>query len=809
MKSNSSSYSLSILVAVLLSAVTAFGQTNTTGTNWVVTITAPDPSASEAGDPGLFNVSRGTNTTGDLLVFLSITGTALNGVDYQAISNRVLIADGAASTNITIIPIDDAIPEPTETIVVRVILAPAGFVPYRIGAPNIATNTIADNDGFVETNHPPAVTISQPSTNATFLAPTNIFIRAFAQDSDGFITSVEFFANNQSLGFGTTSNTASPFFFLTWSNVPPGAYDLTAKATDDDGAMGISLPVHIFVGTNQPPPPTNRPPVVNIVQPTNNAFFFPPATIPIRAFAQDFDGTLVSVEFFANNQSLGLGRSSNPGSTSSNLFFLTWSNVPPGAYDLTAKSTDDDGAMGISSPVHIFVGTNQPPPPTNHPPVVNIIQPTNTAFFFAPANIFIRAFAQDFDGFVTSVEFFANNQSLGLGRSTNSAGTTSSLFFLTWSNVPSGAYDLTAKATDDDGAMRISSPVHIFVGTNQPSPPTNHPPLVRLILPLDGSRFAAPATIGFAAEAQDFDPFNFVFRVEFFANGTNIGRGVRSNTGATWQSNQWYFSWSNVVAGDYVLAAKATDNFGAMAFSEPVHVSVVSTNPSPPPPTNGLAVVNITAPDPTGSEGLVMWCSNTVLGVNWWWGTNVNWLTNWPCPTGTNTATFVVRRSGETNQSLRVFYSIGGSASNGVDYESLSGVVTIPAGARAARIVVRPIDDTLREGIETVVLRLRLPLDPADTPYAIGLRGSAAAYITDNEVLPPPCGLLADGTVHLCLPFTNQCFRVELSTNLVNWEGICTNRLADGAAHLLDPDAANCLRRFFRFIPVPCPPDDE
>ena len=127
---------------------------------------------------GLFNVSRGTNTTGDLLVFLSITGTALNGVDYQAISNRVLIADGAASTNITIIPIDDAIPEPTETIVVRVILPPAGFVPYRIGAPNIATNTIADDDGFVETNHPPAVTISQPTTNATFLAPTNIFIRS-------------------------------------------------------------------------------------------------------------------------------------------------------------------------------------------------------------------------------------------------------------------------------------------------------------------------------------------------------------------------------------------------------------------------------------------------------------------------------------------------------------------------------------------------------------------------------------------------------------------------------------------------------
>jgi len=144
-----------------------------------------------------------------------------------------------------------------------------------------------------------------------------------------------------------------------------------------------------------------------------------------------------------------------------------------------------------------------------------------------------------------------------------------------------------------------------------------------------------------------------------------------------------------------------------------------------------------------------------------------------------------------------------------VDYEELPGVVTIPAGRRAAHIVVTPIDDTLSEGIETVVLRLRPPLDPADTPYAIGRPASAAAYILDNDRSPPPCVRLPDGTVHLCTPFTNLCFRVELSTNLVNWEGFCTNRIADGAAHHLDPDATNCVRQFIRFIPVPCPPDEE
>jgi hypothetical protein len=313
--------------------------------------------------------------------------------------------------------------------------------------------------------------------------------------------------------------------------------------------------------------------------------------------------------------------------------------------------------------------------------------------------------------------------------------------------------------------------------------------------------------IGLVAEAQDFDPFNFVFRVDFFANGTQIGLGMRNSTGSA-VSNQWHFAWSNVVAGEYDLTAKATDNFGAMGVSLPVHIFVGTNQPAPP--TNQLAVVNISATDPTASEGLVMWCSNTVMGVNWWWATNGILHTNWPCPAGTNTATFTVRRSGGTNHALRVYYSIGGTASNAVDYQALPGVLIIPAGARAARIVVTPIEDTESEGIETVVLRLRLPplpLDPADTPYAIGLPSSAAAYITDNDRPPPPCMRLPDGTVHLCWPSTNKCFRVELSTNLVHWEGICTNRVADGAAHHLDPDATNCLRQFIRFIPVPCPPD--
>ena len=96
MKTNSSNLLFSITIACLLSVLTAFSQTNTTGTNWLVTITAPDASASEAGDPGQFRVSRGTNTTGNLLVFLLISGTALNGGEMLTVPLRRTLMRSAA-----------------------------------------------------------------------------------------------------------------------------------------------------------------------------------------------------------------------------------------------------------------------------------------------------------------------------------------------------------------------------------------------------------------------------------------------------------------------------------------------------------------------------------------------------------------------------------------------------------------------------------------------------------------------------------------------------------------------------------------
>jgi hypothetical protein len=230
-----------------------------------------------------------------------------------------------------------------------------------------------------------------------------------------------------------------------------------------------------------------------------------------------------------------------------------------------------------------------------------------------------------------------------------------------------------------------------------------------------------------------------------------------------------------------------------------------------PPPTNA-PVVTIIATDPIAVEGPFCWS-------NWWWTASWSggdWLINpavgdWNSPIwrtnhcfGANTAAFSVRRTGPTNTSLTVHYAMSGTASNGIDYVALSGHVTIPTGQRFARIELTPIEDSVRENIESVILTLLPPVATSNAApaYIIGTPKRAAAIILDNDQVRPPCRKLPDGLFHLCSPATNgHHFTVRSSTDLVNWTVLCTNMVTDGAVHFVDPDAPELETRFYRVVP--------
>jgi hypothetical protein len=95
-------------------------------------------------------------------------------------------------------------------------------------------------------NNPPFALLTHPAADTTYVAPADIVFNASAQDFDGTVTNVSFYANSNKLGQSATN-----LYNFTWNNAPVGYYQLTAVATDDSGGSRASVPVEVFVhGTN-------------------------------------------------------------------------------------------------------------------------------------------------------------------------------------------------------------------------------------------------------------------------------------------------------------------------------------------------------------------------------------------------------------------------------------------------------------------------------------------------------------------------------------------------------------------------------
>ena len=192
-------------------------------------------------------------------------------------------------------------------------------------------------------NNAPSVSITTPAAGAVFNAPATITLGATASDADGTISKVEFLQN----GVLLATDTASPYSH-TWSGVAAGSYALTARATDNRGAVSTSAAVNVIV--NAP----NVAPSVSITSPPGGALYDAPATVNIQASASDADGSIASVEFFRNGVSLGTDTTAP--------YSFNWANVVTGTYSLTAKATDNVGAATVSGAVSITVAS-QPSPP--------------------------------------------------------------------------------------------------------------------------------------------------------------------------------------------------------------------------------------------------------------------------------------------------------------------------------------------------------------------------------------------------------------------------------------------------------------
>jgi len=896
-----------------------------------VTLVAVQPHASEEGPkPALFIVLRNNAPDSDLRVHYGVGGTAENEIDYQPLRGTVTIPAGQFFAPIIVTPVDDDAAEPRETVVLELdIPHTTDGPPYHVAWPGRATAAIADNDA--PQNHPPSVKLTLPRNGSVFKGPLDVPLLAQAFDPDGRVEKIEFFSGEVSLGvvdhedptvdpeliainlqeldnlelpddlpgFDAAGTGFLPIvndltiapgtaFRFKWLNAPVGRHVLTAVATDNNGASASSEPVVVEIVED------NSQPVVNIL-----------AADPVAAEGEATNGEVDTARFVVQRTGstelpLDVFLSFHGKAVNAVDFLETPTTLTIAAGQRSATVTivplDDTDAEGAESvvvkvepPVCIDI---VPPPPDcyvvgrrdraeahirdnddaneNHPPAISIARPTLGSIHSAGENIAIVAQARDRDGRVVSVEFFADERSLGVVKEPIPAmdpttGGFSILppFHINWEDVPPGTYALSAEATDDDGARTRSRPVEIKViehagpvvvnivtvdgeaaeptpspdgatpsvtfneGRMQirirgrrtetfalhyqisgsaengvdyrrlpgsvlippdlefvnldvaptddalvegvesvvvslipaaaidifPPPPLsyivgesprarvvildndtaneNRPPRVELARPRQGERFRSGSEIALAAEAHDRD--GHVTSVEFFANGHSLGSvfaplilngaGVQSENDAPIGVGQVFrMTWENAPEGPHRITAVARDNDDATRMSEAREIRVIPAEQQ---------VVTVEAIDPRAREG----GSVTVDGA---------------IASDVNVAVFRISRKGDRSVELPIHFELGGAAANGVDYLELPKNVTIPAGQESVNVVVVPIDDDAVERIESVVLEIHPPVcalihPPPPTCYLVGQPSRAVAHIYDNDEdrNQPPHGFIA------------------------------------------------------------------
>jgi chitodextrinase/regulation of enolase protein 1 (concanavalin A-like superfamily) len=93
-------------------------------------------------------------------------------------------------------------------------------------------------------NFPPTVSLTSPASGASYTEPASITLSADASDTDGTVAKVDFYNGSTLLG----TSTSAPYSF-NWTSVPAGSYSLTAKATDNLGAVTASNAASVTVNS--------------------------------------------------------------------------------------------------------------------------------------------------------------------------------------------------------------------------------------------------------------------------------------------------------------------------------------------------------------------------------------------------------------------------------------------------------------------------------------------------------------------------------------------------------------------------------
>jgi len=307
----SSRRALGLLACTLALASSSYAQT--------VKILATDPVALEGTSTASFTLVRTGDSSSDLSVNLTISGTASNGVDYVAIASPVTIPAGYLAVDVPIQPILDTVNRGNKTVVLTL----DGSSAYTVKGKGYATVKIVDDVFNVA---PPEVTLTSPADGSVYTAPASITLSADV-DCELPITRVGFYEDDKLL----VTLTNAPYTYV-WTNVDNGKHTIFARAVDEADKAGVSEVSHVTVSAT---------PVVTVVSLVGNSVFVG-QEIPLQAQIGDTNESISTVAFYINGKLAG--------KVTSAPFIYNWSDVTIGTNSIYAVATDANTSKKGTSP---------------------------------------------------------------------------------------------------------------------------------------------------------------------------------------------------------------------------------------------------------------------------------------------------------------------------------------------------------------------------------------------------------------------------------------------------------------------------
>ncbi|HBV77330.1 MULTISPECIES: Ig-like domain-containing protein [Vibrio] len=352
------------------------------------------------------------------------------------------------------------------------------------------TNSVLISTQTTSTNIAPSVSLTSPSPQDTIQPNDNITLIASASDSDGYVAQVDFYVDNQLIA----TDTSEPFEHQ-WV-ATSGEHTLKATATDDKDATASSNNVTIQVDTpatggcaelvtysagtaynsgqlvqkdNQKyrcdvagwcssdaawsyAPGTGQywqdawtglglcttPPSVTLTNPQDGSVVLAGSDINVSADALDSDGTIINVEFFVNNASLGVD--------TQEPYSVLWTASTIGSNLIKAIATDNENNQ-VESLAQVTV--------SDQPVVTQLTSPSSGGSFGLGKNIKLVAEAMSVTGTITSVDFLVNGVVI--------ASDTTAPYTANWTPSAIGAYTVSSSATDTQGNKSNSDSASVNV----------------------------------------------------------------------------------------------------------------------------------------------------------------------------------------------------------------------------------------------------------------------------------------------------------------------------------------------------------